>query len=182
MFDPKGKYGDGDKGLPAGDFLLAMVSYERRTSKAGGPMVRARYKVIAGPLKGQSFFASNSISMSSDGAKRRLASYCTAVGQEDPFDPAKDSEFDEAFLGRPFKATITKEINGQYVNNDIKKFHPELGPREQELCDQWWAEWSEKNSNDSFAGGGDDDYEFPGDSDFGGGSGKGSKGGDNIPF
>lgn len=170
-FDPNKHKGGGYEALPAGTYLIAMISYERKQSKQGKPYLRAKFAVAAGRAKGKTFYSSVSIDMGNDGAMSRLSLYCQAVGVTEAFDLDSDRAIERALLGKPFGAQVTQEQSGQYVNNDIKRFVLELPPAMVQAGEAWWQDWINKHSDP--AGDGDD---WSAD-DFAGGGGSTSGGG-----
>ena len=163
MFDPK-KHGSEDggdsKAVPAGDYVLAATWLERKTSKAGAPYLRVKFAVVGGPLAGRTFFAGVSLNQQSSGAMRRLATWCSFLGQQDAFDLGKDSDLRRVLLDRPFGGRVAVRTEGGFTNCDIERYLP-LTADQRRAADGWVLD---RQESASMGGGFDDD------------------GGDGIPF
>ena len=120
QFDPNKKYDS--EALPPTEVLCAMKSFERKTSKTSKAYLRARFIVIAGPLKGKSWFQMVSINHDSEGAMRFLSNLAKQCGCTKPFDTDSDSEIRAALVGRPFKCLLDRKTEGEYTNNSIARF------------------------------------------------------------
>ena len=167
LFDPSkhqkapGGGGGDSSDLPAGEYLLAMKWFERRTSKAGGPYLRAKYVVCYGPRSGAEFFSNVSIDVSKPGAAGRLGVYCAAVGIDKPFDLADDGALRRAFLGKPFKAKVSVRSSNGYTNHDIERYSPTVSPAERRVMDNWVLDQQESEAmGDAKAQSDDDDIPF----------------------
>lgn len=143
LFDPsKHGNGSGDRrddggGIPAGEYLLAMRWFERRTAKSGAAYLRAKYEVIHGPRSGQTFFANVSLDVSKAGVAGRLSVYCAAIGQDRPFDLNSDEAVKRAFLGKPFKAKVSVRESNGYTNTDLERCFAQVSPAERRTMDAW---------------------------------------------
>lgn len=160
MFDPK-KHGSDDGGgdsktVPAGDYLLAATWLEKKTSKAGAPYLRVKFTVIGGPLAGRTFFAGVSLNQGSPGAMRRLATWCSFLGQNEPFDLAKEADLRRVFIDRPFAARVALRTEGGFTNNDIERYTA-MNSDQRRVADGWVLDRQESASLD----GGDDDDQIP---------------------
>lgn len=188
-FDPtqhKPKQFD-DSPLPAGRYLMVLEHIERKRGKESGrPYIRGRYRIIHGPLKGRTFFSSIGIDLSQDGTAGRLSAFCAAIGLRERFNIEDDNSLRRAWLNRPFKAEISQKKNGNYVNNDIRKYaidEKDASKAEREFMASWRAEFLQKQEMEA-GGFGDDDDDFGDGDDFGGNFSGGSRGDDDddIPF
>jgi hypothetical protein len=182
IFDPNKTYAS--DALPSGSYLLAMVGFERKesTQKRGSFYMRARFRVLTGPSKGKSFFSSVGIDIRNPGIAGRLGLYCKAVAVKEAFDVDSDDDFRDAFMGKPFKATVKQTRNGQYTNNDIERFVLELTDAENDAADEWWEKWCAQHEGGGDAGGDDwspDDYV---DATQSGGGTRQRSSDDDIPF
>lgn len=140
MFDPN-QYADESprkyETIPAGEYLLAIAYLERKQGR-NGPYLRARYEIIDGQRAGQTFFSNIGINVAeSRGSAGRLAVFCRCIGQQSPFDLDDDRSVNRAFVGRPFKARVSLKQNGQWTNNDIERYLPELTDEERRIADGW---------------------------------------------
>jgi len=157
MFDPS-KAEPGEAALPSGEYLLAMISFERKFGRESRrPYIRAKFKAFSGPCKGRTFFAAVGVDLTSPGIRSRLALYCKCVGQSEPWDPEDDRQFGDVFLGKPFKASVKTTQNGDYTNNDIARFLPELSAREEAACDAFWTDWVDRQEGKASDGFSDDE-------------------------
>lgn len=182
-FDPKAsneQAGAGD--LASFEGLIALVWFERRETKnkKGAYFMRGKYEVCVGPNAGKTFFANQSLDLSV--AAGRLSVWCAAIGHEESFDPDSVDELKRVFLRKPFKASVERAMNGQYVNFDIKRFvvASKLTDAERKAAEGWLLDQEEKRA---LAGGTLDDLgEAAGSGGGKGGSGKPDFGDDEIPF
>ncbi len=184
-FDPNKKY---SSALPAGTYLLAMVKFERKQGRNPPhmPYMNCTFLVIDGPAKNRKFFSMIGLDESNDGAMGRLSLYCKACGVTQAFELSDDEAFSDAFMHKPFKANVEMRQNGDYTNNDIKRYELNLTRREVEVGDAYWNKVQDeaegrgggddpfdgRNGDDSVEGGGatDDSFEFGANVD------------DDIPF
>lgn len=149
-FDPKKQ---AEEGLPSFEGIIALVWFETKTSAAGNRYMRGKYEVCAGDHAGKTFFANQSLDPSKSGA--RLSVWCSAVGHEEAFDLDDDKAIADVWLNKPFKATVERKVNGEYVNHDIKKmvFASKLTDADREAMRNWLLDLEE----DRALNGGDDD-------------------------
>lgn len=120
QFDPKAGNAGGDTSAPSGEYLVALVWFERRRNKAKtADYLRGKYEVVSGDQAGKTFFANQSLDLTT--AAGRLSVWCASVGHEEPFDLDDDKAIRRAFLNRPFRATVERAEKGGYVNHDIKR-------------------------------------------------------------
>lgn len=171
--------------LKAGKYILALMSFERRTSNEGAPYLRGRFVAIGGPSKG-SFFAGISLNTEKQMAMERLASYCRCIGRSEPFDLDSDLQIAKALIGKPFVADVsyskTRANNGQeYENNDIKQYMVNAQWTDDMRHQvQEWASANRDKINDLSKYSGDSGGSFGG---YGGGDSSGMDfGDDDIPF
>lgn len=141
LFDPK-KNGEGgggrsDASIPSGEYLLALVWFERRRSKRGNDYLRAKYEVVAGQRAGATFFSNLSLDVASPGTAGRLSLFCACVGQEVAFDLGKDEEVRKAWCGKPFKARVEVRTEGGWTNVDLARYLPQLTDAERKAADGW---------------------------------------------
>jgi len=144
---------DSDSGVPAGDYLLIIKSFSRKSGKSSGkPYLRTLFKVIHGPAKGKTFFDSLSLDLGNSGAMFRLSMLAEQCGAG-AFDLDRDSEIRDALANKPFKARVSREVNGQYINNGIARYlGKEITDFERRVMDTWLVDYAE---NQQFGGGGD---------------------------
>jgi hypothetical protein len=148
-FNPQ-KPPQGDpQGVPAGDYLLAMRSLMRKqsTKPPFADFIKCRIEVIYGPGKGRSFWTTLGIDTSNGGMMTRLAMYCEQVGLTESFDLDSDDELKAAFIGKPFKAKVSRKVQGQYTNNDVERYlNKEVTQADREIMDTWLAEEEERRA------------------------------------
>lgn len=165
-----------DSPLPAGRYLLVLEHIERKRGKdSGRPYIRGRYRVIHGPLKGRTFFSSIGIDLSMDGVAGRLSAFCAAMGLRERFNVSDDNSLRRAWLNRPFKAEVSQKPNGNYVNNDIRKYaidERDASKAERDFMAEWRADFLQKQEMEggNFSDEDDPEYDpdgipFGGDSD-----------------
>ena len=150
ILDPN-KKDENENGVPAGDYLIAFKTLEGKTSKAGNRYLNIRAVIVAGPAKKRSFFAMVTLTENALPYLRRML---RALGSTEPFDTDSDGQCRRAMLMRPFKVTVSRTQDGDFVNNRIERIlEPTLD--EKQTMDNWVAEQAEAGD---FAtnGGGDD--------------------------
>lgn len=149
---PQGTGGSDDE-LPAGQYILAMDWFTRKTSKAGNPYLRCHFRVVAGPAKGKGFYSSMGLDTSKQGTANRWSLYCDCVGVEEAFDLDDDGELAQLFKWKPFVAIINRRQEGQYVNNDIERYvlPRDLGEDTKQLMEAWLLE---REAEQEVSGGG----------------------------
>lgn len=181
MFDPSKHKGSqqaqGSGDLPAGDYLLAMKWFERRTAKTGGAYLRCKYAVVYGPRAGAEFWSNLSIDVSKEGAAGRLSVYCSAVGVDKPFSLSDDSALRRVFVGRPFKAKVKVRVDGGYTNHDIERYVLSVSDSERQIMNNWVLDQQEAEAMGERRGA---RSAQPGNGDEGGWSDDDD--GDGIPF
>lgn len=152
LFDPSkhsktgAASGNDSTDLPAGEYLLAMKWFERRTAKTGGAYLRAKYVVVYGPRSGAEFFSNVSIDVSKPGSAGRLGVYCAAIGVDKPFDLADDGAVKRAFLGKPFKAKVSVRSSNGYTNHDVERYLPQVSSAERRAMDNWVLDQQESQA------------------------------------
>jgi hypothetical protein len=174
LFDPK-KARDENKnqGIPPNDYLIAIKSFVRKTSKKGKQYLHCRFVVVAGPAKKRSFFDNISLDLENSGAMFRLGILSEQCGVEGPFDLDDDAAIEAALVGRPFKAKVNRTTENGYVNNGIERYLTgnAVTDRDRAAMDEWVTaeaekeEWSGSGSSEP-----DPDYDPtappPGDDDI----------------
>ena len=174
MFDPaKAKTDNANRGIPSGEYLLAIKSFERKTSKAKKPYLHCRIVVIAGAAKKRSFFDNISLDTENSGAMFRLGILAEQCGVEQAFDLEKDADIHAALVGRPFKAKLSLKHENGYANNGIERYvtGDKVTQTERKVMEEWTIENAEQEDFDNTGGdrdghGGDDDAPPPDDSDI----------------
>lgn len=180
MFDPKkAREQGGNKGIPAGDYLIAIKSSKLQTSKAGNDYRRCTYVVIAGAAKKRTFF--DNVFWHTEGAQFRLAIMAEQVGCEESFDPTDDASFARHFHGRPFKARLSRKANGEYVDNGIDRVltGKDVTDAERQTMQEWVVEQADAAE---WSGGDDRDVPPPGDDDLDRPTAGYGRADDDIPF
>lgn len=181
-FDPKKeREKNKDEGIPAGDYLLVLKSFERKTARTSGKdYLRSRFQVIYGPAKGKSFFDSISLDTGNSGSMLRLSLLAEGCGRTEPFDLDSDADLRAALTGKPFKARVKRAFENGYTNNGIERYlvsEKDVSQREREIMDIWSMERQEEED----MGQGDGGPPIS-DGDFYGGGGGGRAPDDDIPF
>lgn len=128
-----GGTGGGSEGVPAGEYIIALKSFQRKVSQTSrNEYLRCRWVVCAGPLEGKSFFSNVSCNFSTEGTVSRWRIWMEACGVEEEFEVGSiregtqsegDQNIRDLFRNKPFKVTVKVEKNGNYVNNDIQMIH-----------------------------------------------------------
>jgi len=151
IFDPKKKYAS--EGLPPGDYLIALVDYQRKESKEKRkPYLRAKYEVVAGAAAGKTFYATISLDTDNGGAMTRLSLMAECCGVTEAFDLNSDKAFTDAFCDRPFKARVKRTTENGYTNNDIERYLKDVSSHEQKAMDAWVLNSGEEREMDSKLG------------------------------
>ncbi len=185
-FDPKnppgGGAGNNNDGVPASDYLLIVKNFKRQEGKTSRkPYLRACFEVIHGPAKGRTFFDSLSLDMSNSGAMFRLSMLCEQV-QSGAFDLDDDQAIKDAILRKPFKARVSREVNGQYVNNGIARYlNKEVSDFDRRIMETWAFDDAERQQHGGGGGYGVDGDGLPDDDVPHSASGGGGYN-DDIPF
>lgn len=156
MFDPKKarEAANEDQGVPAGDYLIAMKSFQRKESKKNKTdYLRCRFIVIAGAASKKSFFDTVSLDTSNSGSMFRLSLLAEQCGVDKPFDLGSDADIRANLVGRPFKARINRKVENGYTNNGIERYltGDAVTTRDKELMELWLLESQEE---EEFNGGG----------------------------
>lgn len=171
IFDPNAQHGDGRQSgtVPAGEYLIAPVYIDHRTSKTGNPYVRVRWEVIAGDRAGETFFANVML------FGGRLAIWCKAIGHLKPFDTSDKRAVGAIFAFKPIKARVRVVENNGYTNNEIERIELDVSDRERRAMEGWVLDLEERRAMTSSRGGGSgsgsvdpgfDDAPPPGDDDI----------------
>lgn len=156
--NPKDRDGGSDDLLPAGEYGLALVWFQRRVSKRGSEFLRVKVEVTDGPKKGRTAWLVLSLDLSKRGALNRWRILAESVGIEDEFELGSTvegtaEEGDETirtqFLGKPFRAKIKQASNWEYQNNDIESFvFQRLWSEGQKAAmNEWAAKWAAKKDD-----------------------------------
>lgn len=181
-FDPKEqREKNKNEGVPAGEYLIVMRGFERKTAKQSGKdYLRCRFQVIAGPAKGKSFFDSVSLDTDNSGSMFRLSLLAEQCGQTEAFDLDLDAELRKAFIGKPFKARVKRTTENGYTNNGIERYVTGKGisDREREMMEIWAMEKQEEDD----MGQGDGGPPLRDEDEFGGSSRSSGRPDDDIPF
>ena len=173
IFDPSKHKNADSEGIAAGDYLLILKNFKRKTGKdSGKPYLRAVFEVIHGPAKGATFFDSISLDVNNSGAMFRLSMLSEQCGSG-PFDLDSDDGIMEAIGRKPFKARVNREKSGEYINNGIQRYlGKETTEFEKRIMDTWLIDEAERSQfgGDGGGGGGYDenglDAPPPGDDDI----------------
>lgn len=183
-FDPKNRPqgNNSNDGVPGGDYLLIIKNFQRRTGKASSkPYLRTCFEVIHGPAKGKTFFDSMSIDMDNGGAMARLSMLAEQV-DSGAFDLDSDAEIKQALVRKPFKARVSREVNGQYVNNGISRYlNKEITDFDRRVMETWVFDDAERQQHGGGGGYGVDGDGLPDDDAPHPASG-GNGYNDDIPF
>lgn len=174
MFDPqKAREQNKNQGIPAGDYLLAISSFTRKTSKKGKAYLNARIVVIHGAAKKRSFFDNISLDTDNSGAMFRLGMLAEQAGVEQAFDLDSDEEIRANLVGRPFKARVSRKVEGEYTNNGIERYlgGDKITDGERAIMEQWLIDAAAEDEWNGGGSGGDDPYANdgappPGDDDI----------------
>lgn len=168
----EGDRGDGPTVVPPNDYLLAMVGFSIRTGRQSGkPYLRCRYRVIDGEHSGSEFYSSLGIDVGNRNCANRLGVYCRCIGQEEEFDLEDKGDLMRVFLGKPFKAKVSRSEDGQYTNNDVKRYILSVSDAERGIMDLFAANFRDTESSGSWGqtgGGTQDPQADPFDSSAGG--------------
>ncbi len=162
MFDPqKAREENKNRGIPAGDYLLAIKKFDRRTSKKNKDYLHCQVIVIAGAGKGRSFFDNISLDTTNSGAMFRLGVLAEQCGVERSFDLDSDDDIKANLCGRPFKARVSLKHENGYANNGIERYitGDKVTDRDRELMEQWLvdsAAESDWNGGSESSDGGED--------------------------
>lgn len=178
--------GDGPTTVPPNDYLLAMVGFSIRTGKKSPHRnyLNCRYRIIHGDMDGAEFYSSLGIDTSNHNIASRLGVYCRCIGQDEEFDLDDKGDLMRVFLGKPFKAKISRREKGQYVNNDVERYIPSVSDEERGIMRLFEQNFRDTEASGSWGqtGGGTRDADpqggdpFAGDSQRGDPAFEGSKG------
>lgn len=154
-----------NRGLPPGDYLLAIRSLERKTSKARKPYLQTKIEVIAGPAKGKKFRDGMSLDFGNEGASFRFAlllEQCRVATIDDTDD---DNEIRRAVLNKPFKARVKRSFDGDWVNNSVERYLVGVAVTDEDRAamDEWEANHegeAEQQEQDDVPPPSDDDIPF----------------------
>jgi len=167
-----GGEGDRPREVPPNDYLLSMVGFSLRTGRKPPhiPYLNARYRVIHGEHSGSEFYSSLGIDVANSNIAKRLGVYCRCIGQEDEFDLDDKGDLMRVFLGKPFKAKVSRKEKGQYINNDIERYILSVSDEERSIMRLFEQNFRDTEASGSWGqtGGGTQD---PQGDPFAGGSG-----------
>lgn len=159
MFDPSTKRGSGDQqyGVPPGDYLIAMINFDRRMNKKQTAYyLRAKFKVIFGPAKGKSWTENISLDATNDATAFRLQLLFEGVGRNTAIDLDDESELRRALLHRPFKARLRRYTENGYTNNGIERYlvGKDVSDADRDVIDQYKLDREASGADDEVHGGG----------------------------
>jgi hypothetical protein len=175
--DPKDKSA-GNEVIPAGDYLAALVWFQRRESKRTRiDYLSCKWLIIEeGPAKGRGFFSVLSCDLSKSGTVRRWQILAEACGVDEEFEIGDSREgtaeigdrcFRELFLGHAMPIRVrreTGEYNGEeQVKNELQMIHyprswtPEQATAIAEWRQAWLRKLEEKGDPTSSGSPPDDD-------------------------
>lgn len=102
---------------PEGKYIVAFTAGDLAVSKMKKtPYFNAKCTVLDGEHTGKFIFAKVWLTPKTAGI---IASYCHAMGVEKSFDTTNLEEVREAFLNRPFKASLKIRTNGEYSSLEV---------------------------------------------------------------
>ena len=135
-----------DKLLRAGEYLLALVWFDRRTSRQGNDYLQCRFVIASGPAKGRGFFCPWSLNTTNRGTQQRWAIWMEQVGCDQEINLDDDMAIRAAFKGKPFKAEVSLRTRNGYEENDLHRLiYPRLyGDLDRADIETWNAEWSSR--------------------------------------
>lgn len=150
-YEPGKDYGDQgpsmkhNDNLPPGDYLLVGKFFVAKTSQDGNDYCRVVMEVIAGPLKGASFWQFVGINWNKpEVTMKRIAWQCQASRVDYSFDPQNLEQLAGALLHRPFKAEVVRKKYRDDPQNDIARFilptKGQVGKSEIDLMNKWMLE------------------------------------------
>ena len=149
-----GSSGGGDTTvIPGGEYLLALVSFSRKQSKSSdSEYLRCKFEVCAGAHKGARFWSTMFLSLDKPGTVMRWNILMESCGVQEEFEVGSIREGNQAegdanirslFVGKPFKAQVTRERSGEYENNDLEKliFPRNWTEHDRSLMGEWQTEY-----------------------------------------
>jgi len=154
-----------DETLPAGEYLLAMTWFvERQSPRTKGFYWRMRYEVILPEYDpARSFFATMPQQLNSAGARIRWHQWARAADIDQRFRPEREAHVRRLFLGKPFRAAVTREQKGfpgrQYLANDIGRYLIDIDEATRKVAEAWANKFLERGLE------GPGGYSFPADGD-----------------
>lgn len=136
-----------DVPIAPGDYMLALVWFQRKYGRKGD-YLRCRFQVIAGPLKGQGFYANMGLDLSNRGTSVRWDIYAEYGRRGPAWSLDEDRDIIRVFKGAGFKGRVKRETRGQYINNDIEQitYRRMLSQQEEQVISDWDKEWSGRGS------------------------------------
>lgn len=176
MFDPKKAKEDRPRyeGIPPNEYLIALRSFDRKTSKTGNEYLHCKFAVIHGAARGKTFYDNVSLNQSNKGAMYRLSCWAEGCGVEEAFDLDSDEAIRANLVDRPFKARLNRRTENGYVNNGIERYlNDKVTDADREAMNAYVAEraeaaeWGDSggsadggNFSDDVPPAGDDDIPF----------------------
>lgn len=133
--------------LHPGPYLLALVWFQRKTSKGGNRYLSCKFEVCGGRFKGRGFFCPMGLDLSKPGTVSRWQMFADACGVTEEFELGEydddtetegDRNIQRLFVGAPFGCEVTRETQGGYTNNGLGKFVF------QKHWDQRWPQWADE--------------------------------------
>lgn len=140
-----GKIG-GESDVPAGTYMLALTWIKERESSQGNRYWRCRYEIVAGPLKGSSFFSILSMNTEHPASLAQWVAWSRSVGMKKPFDEGSERDLREHFFGRAFKAKVTRDRRKgregeSYWQNKITQYIYETSVEEDDAAERFKQEF-----------------------------------------
>jgi hypothetical protein len=116
--------GGGDATLvPTGDYLIALIWFQRKDNKSGhGQHLRQKWVVCDGPLAGSQFFLNMGLDLSVEGVRKRWQSQMDVHGIDYEVDLDDDQEIATAFKFKPILARVERKTENGYDNNNLSFF------------------------------------------------------------
>lgn len=130
-----------------GEYMLALVWFERRTAKgSGNRYLQCKFVVVAGSQKGKGFFTPWGLNMENRHASKRWQIWMEQVDCREEVDLDSDQAISRVFKGKAFKAEVKLSQRNGYDNTDI---HHLIYPGRYDEMDRadmraWEKEWSER--------------------------------------
>lgn len=181
----KGQADYDQREIPAGTYLL-MPGWLRCPTERSW---KARFDVLAGPMKGARCFVLQGRDISKAGTANRFYYYAQSADLDAEIETEgtalAEHSLREHVLGHAIKAKVTKKKRGEYVDYDFARFYPrsEWSKEEREVAEKAEAEFADRRESEGYndgsgsgdwsgndSGGFDDEAPMPdGDDEWGGG-------------
>jgi len=157
-FNPSNREPSADATVPAGVYMIALVWFTRKRSKADKDYLNCKFEVCAGPQFGNTFFTMLSLDTTNSASSFRLQLICESVGQTEAFeigDTAEgtngqgDENWSRILKGIPIKAEISRRTNGEYVNNNLAKIIPKKSwaDKDKHAAASWVTEYGQRSGD-----------------------------------